>query len=276
MTLSLDQALGQLDLSTSRFDIVDIDGLLSLETVESSQVHLIFILRGKGSLSAEQATFPLTAGLLLVVNSGQLARISGQDMSIGHALLSATLLDGRRIFDFVSMPHYFNAAGTELFISAIPELLKESANGGPGSAAIVVCLLRRVITQIVRHAWPEAEVISSEKVINQSQRLEKIVSLMKKDPARQYTLESLSSAAGMSRTVFHKTFVEAYGHSPSVLLRTIRLQRAHLLLKSTELPIKVIALRLGFRSRSYFWTIFKQAYGIDPEGFRSVSSKSTK
>jgi hypothetical protein len=34
------------------------------------------------------------------------------------------------MFDFIETPHVYDAAGTELFTGAIPELLRESAQGG--------------------------------------------------------------------------------------------------------------------------------------------------
>ena len=92
---------------------------------------------------------------------------------------------------------------------------------------------------------------------------------MTKDPARQFTLDSLASTAGMSRTAFHKTFTKAYGKSPLAVLRTIRLKKAEELLTYTDLPIKAISARLGYRSRSYFWQTLKQPTGWILESYRN-------
>jgi hypothetical protein len=41
------------------------------------------------------------------------------------------------------------------------------------------------------------------------------------------------------------------------------------MLRSTKLPIKVIAGTTGFNSRSHFSKAFRDAYGADPTSFRS-------
>jgi AraC-like DNA-binding protein len=276
MQLSLDQALGQLDISTSTFDRVAVTGPWSPHAADAGGVQFIVILRGAGSFSLGDKMQPVRAGQLWVMEGRAAplfvaARPFADDdgLLVASATFSANLLDGRSIFDFIAMPYTYDAGNSELFVSAIPELLQESAHGGAGSAAIVTCLMRRIVTLLVRQGWPEATLIPAARLGAQTQRLQQVVDLMRKDPARNYTLDSLCSAAGMSRTVFHKSFTAAYGRSPLVLLREMRLKKAEELLTQTDLPIKTIAARLGYRSRSYFWSAFKQAYGSDPDSYRN-------
>jgi AraC-like DNA-binding protein len=190
-------------------------------------------------------------------------------MVLAHGLLGAMLLDGTNLFDVLPLPHCLDASGTELFIAAIPELLRESAYGGPGSDAIVTCLARRLVTTLVRDAWPSTTELAGPNGATRYQRLTKIVDLMKKDPGRQYTLEGLASAAAMSRTLFHREFAAMFGVSPLTMLRALRVKRAEDLLLKTDMPIKTIAERLGYRSRSHFCKIFRDASGADPEQFRA-------
>jgi AraC-like DNA-binding protein len=282
MQLTLDQALGQLDISTSTFDSVDVAGPWSPRAADAGSVQFIVILRGAGSFSLGDTTQPVRAGQLWVMDGRVAPRFiaarafaDAGGLLVASATFSAKLLDGRSIFDFIAMPYAYDAGGSELFVSAIPELLRESAHGGAGSAAIVTCVMRRILTLLLRQGWPEATLIPAAKLGAQTQRLQQVVELMRKDPARNYTLDSLCSAAGMSRTVFHKSFTAAYGCSPLVLLRDMRLKKAQELLTQTDLPIKTIAARLGYRSRSYFWSAFKQAYGRDPDSYRSQGGSAS-
>lgn len=273
--MSLSTALSQLDIVSSPFDAVEVAPAWSPLGAASGQAMLLIVLRGQGSMTLGQSVKPLRAGQLWLINGSQppeLSRQPGDDgLAVAMGLLRVNLLDGRSMFDFIDTPHVFDAAGTELFTGAIPELLRESAQGGPGSDAIVICLTRRLVTALVRDAWPDAHQIPSAKISAQGQQFQKIVDLMNKDPARRYTLENLAATAGMSRTVFHRTFSQTYGVSPLGMLKKFRLKRAELLLRQTDLPIKTIASRLGYKSRSYFWQSFKDAYGIDPESFRENS-----
>ena len=64
-------------------------------------------------------------------------------------------------------------------------------------------------------------------------------------------------------------FKAAYGRTAIDCLKEIRLRRAAHLLTATDLPVKTIASRIGFESRSYFSRAFKDFTGIDPAGYRA-------
>ena len=87
-------------------------------------------------------------------------------------------------------------------------------------------------------------------------------------PAAPHTLDGMASAAGMSRSRFATQFKKAFEMSPMAFVAKTRLHHAAQLLRSTPLPIKVIAGTAGFASRSHFSRAFSAAYGTDPSAFR--------
>lgn len=266
MGMTLDQVLDQLNITAAAFQRIDIPGTV-LPTGTPDQVHFIAVLDGDGELACQDGALAVAKGQLVLLPPDAAPRC-GHNLVLAHGLLCAKLLDGRSLFSFLAMPHRQEAGDTELLTGAIPELLRESAYGGPGSAAIITCLARRLVTTLVRDEWPSANEILPPGIASQQERLAKILELLKKDPARDYTLDSLASAAGMSRTVFHRLFTQTYGSSPLALLRQLRLKRAEELLTLTDMPIKTISGRLGYRSRSHFWKLFRDTHGVDPEQYR--------
>ena len=268
MPLTLDQALTQLDIAFSSFRRMA-DAQQLPPAVMPGQVHFVAVLAGEGELACDAGCTPIRAGQLLLL-PGHSAPAAVPGVALAHGLLTATLLDGRSLFDFLSLPHQLDAAGTELFTGAIPELLRESSEAGPGSAAIITCLARRLVTTLVRDAWSDDGQIVSTCTATRQQRLAQIVALFQKDPGRDYTLDGLASLAAMSRTVFHREFVTLYGSSPLTMLRALRLKRAEDLLRQTDIPIKTISSRMGYRSSSHFGKIFREAYGVDPDQFRAA------
>jgi AraC-like DNA-binding protein len=267
MLLSLDQILAQLDVSTTPFRRVGSASDVVPEAT-AGQAHFIAVLSGSGTVPTPGGALAVTAGQLLLL-AGGVAPQPGHGLVVAHGLLDAALLDGRSVFDYIRLPHCLEAGGTELFTGAIPELLRESACGGPGSDAIITCLARRLVTTLLRDAWMDAGAIPPSSIAARRTRLDKIVDLMKKDPGRDYTLEALADAAALSRTLFHREFVSAYGVTPLGMLRRLRLQRAQELLLHTDMPIKTITARLGYRSRSHFCKLFRDAFGAGPERFRN-------
>ena len=73
----------------------------------------------------------------------------------------------------------------------------------------------------------------------------------------------------MSRSAFAREFSNTLSMSPMAFVAKTRLHHAAELLKSTKLPVKVIAASIGFASRSHFSRAFASAYGADPSRFRS-------
>ena len=90
------------------------------------------------------------------------------------------------------------------------------------------------------------------------------------EPGRRFTLEFLAESAGMSRSAFAQRFVAAFGRSPMDFLKELRLQRAALLLRSTNRPVKSIADQVGFESRSHFSRSFTSHFGASPADFRNT------
>jgi transcriptional regulator GlxA family with amidase domain len=52
-------------------------------------------------------------------------------------------------------------------------------------------------------------------------------------------------------------------------LKELRLGRAARLLETTDLPVKTIAARVGFSSRSHFSRAFKAAMHLEPTAYRA-------
>ena len=110
----------------------------------------------------------------------------------------------------------------------------------------------------------------------QDPRLTNVLLAMLESPAQNHTLEELARISGMSRSLFAERFAEAFDRPPMDLLRQVRLHRAANLLRTTRLPVQLIALAVGYASRSYFSRAFRAAYGDDPQGFRQRSRSKTR
>jgi YesN/AraC family two-component response regulator len=82
------------------------------------------------------------------------------------------------------------------------------------------------------------------------------------------TLEDLAKDFGYSTYYLSKKFKAETGQAFKDYLRSIRLQRAKFLLRSSELSILEISEKLQFCSASYFSDSFRKAYGISPSAYR--------
>ncbi|MFK7860018.1 MAG: AraC family transcriptional regulator [Granulosicoccus sp.] len=92
----------------------------------------------------------------------------------------------------------------------------------------------------------------------------KAMSLMHRQPARNWQVESLAHEIGMSRSGFSARFSAMMGESVKQYLTTLRIQLAHRELRESNDTLAQIAERVGYKSESAFNRAFKREVGVSP------------
>lgn len=85
-------------------------------------------------------------------------------------------------------------------------------------------------------------------------------------------LEELSQKYNMSLTMFQRVFKRIYGDTPYAYIKKYRMNKAALLMCSTEKNINTIAMEVGYSNASKFSNAFKDVYGILPKDYRKEST----
>lgn len=91
---------------------------------------------------------------------------------------------------------------------------------------------------------------------------------MRKHLDRQIGLADLAREAGMSKYHFLRIYRAAAGHTPMEDLRLLRIETARALLLTTSIPLKDVALRVGFRDEFQLSRVFRRCLGASPGAFR--------
>ncbi len=91
----------------------------------------------------------------------------------------------------------------------------------------------------------------------------------------QITLANLAKALNLSRPHTCHMVKFHFGKSFHALLCDTRMERARNLLRSTEMPIKMIASVVGFSNEFYFSRIFTRECGIPPGEYRKSHSPAS-
>jgi DNA-binding response OmpR family regulator len=98
---------------------------------------------------------------------------------------------------------------------------------------------------------------------NQLQEFEKIIEeILLKDA--DLSIHDISQRLNLSVSTFERIVKKAYKMPPNRYILNRRLEKANLLLSSTDLPIKEISMTMGFNSVSYFTKCYKALYGFSP------------
>lgn len=99
-------------------------------------------------------------------------------------------------------------------------------------------------------------------------RLAEVVDHIEANLAGDLKLADLADVARLSRYHFSRAFSRATGLAPHAFVVARRIEAAKTLLRTSELPVEMIAQRCGFRGGPHFATSFRRATGRRPSDYR--------
>lgn len=87
-------------------------------------------------------------------------------------------------------------------------------------------------------------------------------------------VKQLADYSNLNIDYFSRMFAEKVGIRPNAYIRSQRIERAQLLLLTTNNSLKQIASKVGFENLSYFSRVFKKHAGKSPGAFRREQHKN--
>ena len=103
----------------------------------------------------------------------------------------------------------------------------------------------------------------------------RVIQTIRDRASQRLSVEELVTISGLVRWKLEKQFKDMVGHSVHDDIVRVRLAESQRLLRSTDLPLKVIAPRAGFHSVPYMITVFRRRFGITPARFRRLERGKT-
>jgi transcriptional regulator GlxA family with amidase domain len=97
------------------------------------------------------------------------------------------------------------------------------------------------------------------------------LALMHRDISRQWTVDDLATAVGMSRSSFALRFKTLVGLAPLDYWLQWRMRLAGQLLRNTKKTVASVALAWGYESERSFGKAFKRVMGGAPTWYRKSS-----
>lgn len=89
-----------------------------------------------------------------------------------------------------------------------------------------------------------------------------------RDPERRWTVEKLAAHAGLSRAPFARRFAAGVGRPPLGYVTWWRMVLAAKLLRESDLPLRVLATRVGYATEFAFANAFSREFGTSPGRYR--------
>ncbi|WP_426054263.1 cupin domain-containing protein [Janthinobacterium sp. PSPC2-1] len=142
-------------------------------------------------------------------------------------------------------------------------MVDEAQHGGLGQKLVLNRLCDVLIVQLLRHALA-GKLISAARLFGLSDpALAKALAAMHDHPGRHWTVASLATLCGMSRSRFARQFHAAIGCPPAQYLTGQRMLRAQALLQQGRL-VQEVALEVGYASQPAFTRAFRACTRLSP------------
>lgn len=84
----------------------------------------------------------------------------------------------------------------------------------------------------------------------------------------ELSVKELAQLASFSESHFIRVFREQIGMTPRQYIKTVRIDHAKYLLKTTGLSVQEVGYSIGYSSPSMFCTTFKKSQGVTPNEYR--------
>jgi AraC family transcriptional regulator, activator of mtrCDE len=293
--LDLARVRGALDLRCQ------LAGGFSLDHADAGPGEAPFhlVLAGEGVMELPgRRTLPMRAGDLIVLPHGTSHRVRDtrgvlHDAPVeldasGPMLVKRTagegealdLLCGRFVHApdagqllFASLPEVLHASLVDsqgiATLDAIVQVLRTEVGAlAPGALAVVTALSQALLVFALRAQLAGGHMPPSLLTLLAEPRLGRAMLAMLREPAKEWTVESLAAQAAMSRATFARHFEAKGKQSPHEVLTLLRMHLAAEYLRRGELTAAAVAERVGYKSESAFGKTFLRVMGQTPARFR--------
>ncbi len=271
----------------------------AVDTPSGPYVQFWRLVKGKCVVSIEgQSPIHMKEGDLVLLPLSRAYRISdGQDKRVtsmadyirsrqnGTPLFSEgeeeTILLGGH-FEFEHKPAHPLISGLPAFIhissfgSREHTWLKQTADlifdeinsEKQGSKILVARLAEMLFIHTIRAYIHEGMRTEGFLAALADERISIALKMIQDNPEREWTLDMLAKASGMSRTLFFNKFKDTVGETPLAYLTNWRIDKAKRLLLTSKENIGTIATNVGYQSEAAFSRVFKARVNETPAGFR--------
>jgi AraC-like DNA-binding protein len=162
-------------------------------------------------------------------------------------------------------------AGVDGLDRSLAMIFEEASSDHCGRREVVDRLLEVVLIQLLRHLMESNRVQGGMLAGMSHPKLRKALIGVHEQPASEWSLDTMSEVAGMSRSAFANTFHDTVGCTPGSYLQAWRVRLTQKALLNGQ-PLKMIAVDVGYASEAALSRAFKAQCGLSPREWRQAST----
>jgi AraC-like DNA-binding protein len=176
-----------------------------------------------------------------------------------------------------ALPNFMHVPGAQFGeADAIIGLMqRETKHAAPGTEAVVDRLSEVLFIQILRAHIQQTENANGMLAALRDRKVCAALGCMHQYPEKPWTLESLATELGMSRSAFTARFTALVRQTPMQYLSAWRIEQARLMLRETRLSTAAIVEKVGYGSEAAFGKAFKRRVGVGPGVYRRRAGQAS-
>jgi AraC-like DNA-binding protein len=236
---------------------------------------LIYCLRGKGWYELGKRRFEVGVNEYIIIPAIKSflrygadendpwtiywVHFSGRDMDTFNRCFKIGMFDGPQ-------PIIFNEKGLQIWNMMYQNL--ERGYSIENLTNTNMCLYNFIATFL----YPDRQV--NEKKQDAQDLINDTILFMQSKLHQQLTVEDMALKQGLSTSHFSSLFRKATGMAPLDYFIHLKLQKACLLLYSSDIKVKKVATEIGYDDPYYFSRLFKKYMKVSPDQYRALQKKS--
>ena len=239
------------------------------------------VTQGAGVYSFEERDYPVTAGDTVVINNVEPHRLQvgpepfGQLVVVFHPSLVWTggnMIDHSYLDPFSDHGQGFNnliphgSPLSDAIQTLIPEIYDEYTERGEGWQLMIKAKLLALLTLLYRHYRRERQGNRRRDLL----RLSGVFAYLESRFPEPVSLREAAALLHFSPQYFSAFFSGCTGIGFTEYVIRMRIDRAVLLLRTTDDKITAVAQQCGFNNIGHFNEIFRKYTGMRPSDFRRV------
>ena len=260
-------------------------------------LQLFFVLDGQGACLSNGVRHPVKRGTLLVAlnimdvqftaaefsapvaeagaanvlqaNFSRDVQPAGDGkLSLACINLSVTSAAEQRIFEELDSA-LIDQSGDSHIWQTVELLLGEVDRQRIGSQSIIESLTKNLLLMAMREHLANMRADNPLRLLLAEPQIARVVNAITKNPGERHSMDNLARLAAMTPQCLSRRFEAIFAMAPNEYVLLVRLTMAEELLRTTDLPVKTIAGKIGFASRSHFSRLFSKFSGCDPTAYRT-------
>jgi AraC-like DNA-binding protein len=132
-------------------------------------------------------------------------------------------------------------------------------------------ILRIILAMEIQQHTDDLNALSKDTnclTLKEMEEIKELSETIKANPEEAFTIKSLSKKSGLSPNKLQEGFKMIHNRTVNDYITHMRVLKAEILIRTSDLNISEIVYCIGFTSRSYFSKIFKQKFNCSPKEYK--------